>query len=87
MRTRSMENAVRVSNLILGSKEVGIPALAKLLQVDEKIFAESWRAFRSGKLKELSFTDHTLLSQIKEYLLDYLVSFDSGFDGLVARIW
>ena len=86
IRTGRVESAINVGKIILGSKEEKIPALARLIRVDERIFAESWRVFRSGKFKELSFTDHTILSQIKEYRLDYLISLDSGFDGLVARI-
>ncbi len=86
IRTGRVENAVKVGKIILGSKEERILTLARLIRVDEKTFAESWRVFRSGKLKELSFTDHTILTQIKEYNLDYLISLDRGFDGLVARI-
>jgi len=86
MRTRRLESAVNVGKLILGSKREAIPALARLIRVDERIFSESWRVFQSGKLKGLSFTDHTILSQIKEYQLEYLISLDRDFDGLVARI-
>jgi len=86
IRTGRVDSAVKVGKLILGSREEAIPALARLIRVDERIFSESWRVFQSGKLKELSFTDHTILSLIKEYRLDYLISFDRGFDGLVARI-
>ena len=86
MRTRRLESAVNVGKLILGSKREAIPALARLIRVDERIFSESWRVFQSGKLKGLSFTDHTILSQIKEYQLEYVISLDRDFDGLVARI-
>ncbi len=53
MRSRRVESAIKVGKIILGSKEEGLSPLARLIRVDEKIFAESWLVFRSGKFKEL----------------------------------
>jgi uncharacterized protein len=86
MRTRRLEESIKIGKLILGSKSEGIPALARLVHVDERTFEESWNVFQSRKYSKLSFTDHTLLSQMKAYHLEYLISFDTGFDGLVTRI-
>jgi predicted nucleic acid-binding protein len=86
VRTGKVANAIKIGKLILGAKEEAIPVLAKVLRVDEHLFSESWRNFERGKLRDLSFTDQTILSLMKEHSLDYLLSFDKGFDGLVARI-
>lgn len=58
----------------------------RLLRVDERIFGEAWAQFKAGRFKGLSFTDHTILTQLKALKLDTLLSFDTGFDGLAARI-
>jgi len=33
-----------------------------------------------------SFTDHTILGQVRRLGIDSVTSFDSGFDGLVTRV-
>lgn len=86
LRTRRLEVAVKVGKIILGSIEESIPPLARMVYVDDRIFMEAWATFRAGRFKGLSFTDHTILAQMTELGIDVLISFDSGFDGLVARI-
>lgn len=86
VRTRRIDLAVSTGKIILGSVEDSIPAIAKLIRVDERIFSNSWSSFKGGKYKGLSFTDHTILSQMKEFGIDTLVSLDGGFEGLVRRV-
>jgi hypothetical protein len=86
VRTRRLDFAVKVGKMILGSKEESIPTLAKLVRVDERIFMEAWTTFKAGRFQGLSFTDHTILAQLKNLRIESLLSFDKGFDGLTARI-
>lgn len=86
VRTGRLEIAVKMGKLILGSKEESMPSLVRLAKVDERIFAEAWTTFRTGRFEGLSFTDHTILAQLKESKTEALISFDTDFDGLATRI-
>lgn len=86
VRTGRLATAIKAGKIILGSKEESIPSLARLVRVDERIFAEAWATFKAGRFEGLSFTDHTILAQLKEFKIDTLISFDKGFDGLAARV-
>lgn len=85
LRTERLD-VMKMSKIILSSKEESGPSLVKLIRVDEGISAEAWATFKAGKFEGLSFTDHTILAQLKEFKIDFLISFDKGFDGLAARI-
>lgn len=86
VRTGRIDVAINTGKMILGSEEEAIPAIARFIRVDERILSKSWNNFKQGKYKKLSFTDHTILSQMKEFGIDTLLSFDSNFDGLVSRV-
>jgi predicted nucleic acid-binding protein len=86
VRTGRREAAVKAGKMVLGSKEESIPALARLVRVDELAFREAWERFQSGKFAGLSFTDHTILAQMNDLKVDLVLSFDGGFDGKVSRI-
>ena len=86
IRTGRTDIAIKMGKLILGSKEEAIPSLARLMRVDERIFSEAWATFKTGRFEDLSFTDHTILAQLKELKIDALISFDTDFDGLTTRI-
>jgi len=68
--------------LILGDD---LPRFLEIIFVDRVIFNKAWKYFQ--RYKELSFTDCTSLALIEEYEIDYIASFDSDFDGIVARIF
>ncbi len=85
-RTGRVDVAVRAGKMILGSPEESLSGLASLVRVEERVFAEAWALFKSGRFRGLSFTDHTILALMKERGIDTLVSFDTGFDGKVQRI-
>jgi len=86
VRTKRLDIAIKMGKIILGSREESIPSLTRLVRVDERIFAEAWKTFKAGRFEGLSFTDHTILAQLKELKIDALISFDTGFDGLATRI-
>ena len=86
IRSKRPDVAVKTGKIILGSKVEGIPSLVRLTRVDERIFAMAWTTFKGGRFEGLSFTDHTILAQLKELKIEALASFDTGFDGLATRI-
>lgn len=85
-RTRRLQISLNAGALILGSRESGIPALARMLRVDEQAFHEAWKSFRTHKKPGLSFTDHTCISLARAYAGGTIMSFDEGFDGLLTRV-
>ncbi|MBS7651481.1 MAG: PIN domain-containing protein [Candidatus Bathyarchaeia archaeon] len=86
LRTGRLDAAVKMGKIILGSKEESIPSLVRIIRVDERIFSEAWATFKTGRFEGLSFTDHTILAQLKDFKIDVLISFDTGFDGLAVRV-
>ncbi|MDH2899466.1 MAG: PIN domain-containing protein [archaeon] len=89
VRTGRIDKAVLVGRIILGYEGENMLPLARLLIVDESVFNRAWENFSSQKYKNkrLSFTDHTILVQMKDLGIEAIASMDSGFDGLVARIF
>jgi hypothetical protein len=85
-RTGNPDLAVRAGSLILGSPESSVKPLARLLRVDAAAFSDAWAAFRSKRSRGLSFTDQTTVALMRQAGIDSLVSFDSGFDGIVRRV-
>ncbi len=85
-RTRRIDKAVNAGLLILGSKEDKIPALARLIKVDEGTIQAAWKSFRGAKTPFLSFTDHTRIDLARTYTGGVIMSFDEHFDGLLTRI-
>jgi len=86
IRTRRPSTAVKAGKLILGSEDEGIPRLVRIIRVDERIFSEAWKTFKTERFEGLSFTDHTILAQLREFRIDTFTSFDSAFDGLATRL-
>ncbi len=86
VRTRRVGLGISAGCLILGSKDSGVPAFARLVRVDEQIFNEAWRNFCGGKKPNLSFTDYTSLGLARSYGGGMIMSFDDGFDGFLTRI-
>jgi len=87
VRTRRLEPAVNAGVLILGSKEKKLPAVARMLRVDQSTLQESWKSFMSEKTPTLSFTDHTCVSLARSFAGGMIMSFDEHYDGLLSRIF
>ena len=85
-RTRRVEKTVNAGLLILGSKEDKIPALTRMVKVDERTIQAAWKSFRGAKTPLLSFTDHTCVDLARTYAGGVIMSFDEHFDGLLTRI-
>ena len=79
-RTRKLELAIDVGEYILRSPRI------RKLWVSEEIFESAWRKFKSHRRGQMSFTDFTSLVLMEENGIKDIMSFDSGFDGLVSRL-
>src|SRR5712692_655433 len=84
VRTGRVAIAIKVGKLLLGSAEEKVPALVRLVRVDEEAFGDARKTSKSGKFERLSFTDQTILGQVSRLGIDSVATFDSGFDGLVS---
>ena len=62
-------------------KGIGILKSNELLKVDSQVFADAWNL--SKKFDGLSFTDCTNVALMKHYNIDFIATYDSGFDGIV----
>jgi len=80
VRTRRQELAVDIGKYILES-----PRIIKLWTTKE-IFEDAWKKFQTLKDKPLSFIDCTTLAHIEKNRVKQIMSYDSGFDGLISRI-
>jgi hypothetical protein len=72
--------------LDLGKFIIESPRITKL-RIDESAFEKAWEKFKLLKDKTLSFTDCTSLALIEKSGIKQIMSFDSGFDGLVSRLF
>ena len=79
-RTHNHQIAVNTGRLIIDS-----PRIEKLAAGEERFF-KAWGKFKDMNDKALSFTDCLSLVIMEEIGASKILSFDSGFDGLVARI-
>jgi len=80
MRTRSHELAVDVGEYAIKS-----PRIVKLW-VTEESFDAAWENFQKLKDRPMSFTDCASLALANKNNIGQIMSFDSGFDGLVRRV-
>ncbi len=85
-KTGDVRNASRVKDLILGNKEKDIQQFMNLLFVDKEVLNKGWNIFVKYANKKLSFTDCTTIELMNGRDIEYLASFDGGFDGIVQRL-
>ncbi|MEM2338377.1 MAG: PIN domain-containing protein [Candidatus Bathyarchaeia archaeon] len=81
IRTRRHDLAIDIGKYIIES-----PRIIKLWTTRE-IFELAWQKFKTLKDKPLSFTDCITLAHIERNKIKQILSFDSGFDGLIQRIY
>lgn len=70
--SKSMEKAVLAGNIIKESIEI--------LKIDEGVFEDSWKMFKSQKASRFSFTDCTSIATIRASGVKDLASFDKEFE-------
>jgi len=80
VRTRRHNLAVDVGNYIIES-----PRILKLWTTKD-IFDLAWERFKTFKDRPMSFSDCVSLAHIEKNGIKQIVSFDSGFDGLIQRL-
>ena len=54
--------------------------------VNEDAFKLAWKIFNDYADRRLSFTDATSIAFMRIHKIEYIMSFDKHFDGIVARI-
>jgi hypothetical protein len=83
MRTGRHDLAVDLGNFILGMDH---PKFVTILPIEKEIFSSTWSTFISYSKQGLSFTDCSSIALIRKLRIKNIVSFDSGFDGILHRI-
>lgn len=81
VRTRRHDLAIDVGKYIIESQR-----FTKLWTTKEA-FDMAWEKFKTFKDKPLSFTDCVTLAHMEKNHIKQIISFDSGIDGLVQRIY
>jgi len=81
VRTRRHDLAVDIGKYIIES-----PRITKLWTTKE-VFGFAWEKFKAFADKPLSFSDCVSLALMEKNRVNQMMSFDSGFDGLVQRIY
>ena len=69
----------------LGKYIIESPRITKLW-ITQDSFHAAWEKFRTLKDKPMSFTDCASVALMETNNIKQIMSFDSGFDGLVQRI-
>jgi len=81
VRTRRHDLAVDIGKYIIES-----PRITKLWTTKEA-FDLAWEKFKAFADKPLSFSDCVSLALMEKNRVNQMMSFDSGFDGLIQRIY
>lgn len=81
VRTDKPELAIDVGEFAVESPRI------RILQITKADFHGTWEKFRSLSGEKLSFTDCATLWLMEENRIKEVMSFDSGFDGFVNRIF
>ena len=81
VRTRRHDLAVDIGKYIIES-----PRITKLWTAEDT-FDVSWQKFKAFKDHPLSFTDCASLALMEKNHINQIMSFDSGFDGLIQRVY
>ena len=81
VRTRRHDLAVDIGKYIIES-----PRIEKLWTTKDN-FDAAWQKFKAFKDQPLSFSDCVSLALTEKTRIKQIMSFDSGFDGLIQRIY
>lgn len=83
-RTGSFEAAKRIGDRIRGVGEYS--PVAEMRFVSGETFAAAVEEFERYHDHPISFTDAATIALVKEHDVDYVLSFDTDFDGIVERL-
>ncbi len=84
LRRGSFEAAKQVGERLRGVDPY--PETYNLLRVSDGRFADAIDVFEQYDDQRLSFTDATTVALSQHYGIDYVLTFDDDFDGIVSRI-
>ncbi|MDD5615814.1 MAG: PIN domain-containing protein [Candidatus Methanoperedens sp.] len=85
-KTGDVKKAIEIRDFILGNEKEDIQKFMNLLFVDKEVLENGWKIFVKYASRKLSFTDCTTIELMNSRDIEYLASFDGGFDGIVERI-
>ncbi|MDD5473110.1 MAG: PIN domain-containing protein [Candidatus Methanoperedens sp.] len=85
-KTGNVKKAFEIRDLIFENEKEDVPQFMNLLFVDKEVLNKGWNIFVKYANKKLSFTDCTTIELMKSRDIEYLASFDGGFDGIVSRL-
>lgn len=85
-KTGDVKKAIEIRDLVLGNEKEDIQKFMNLLFVDKEVLDKGWKIFVKYAGKKLSFTDCTTIELMNSKDIEYLASFDGGFDGIVQRL-
>jgi predicted nucleic acid-binding protein len=85
-KTGDVKKAIGIRDFILGNKEKDMQQFMNMLLIDSEVLDEGWKIFVKYADKKLSFTDCSTIELMNSRDIEYLASFDGGFDGIVERI-
>ena len=85
-KTGDVKKAIEIRDLILGNEKENVPQIMNLLFVDKEVLNKGWNIFVKYANKKLSFADCTTIELMNGKDIEYLASFDAGFDGIVQRL-
>ena len=80
VRTKRVDIALDIGNFILSAPIV-------FLHVNEEAFNIAWTIFKRYAERGLSFTDSTSIALMRIHRIEYIMSFDKHFDGIVSRLY
>jgi len=83
-RFNDPETALPVGQRIVGTEDC--PSPVELLFVGPDRFHQAIDLVAQYSDQRLSFTDATTVTLVDEHDIDYVLSFDSDFDGIVDRL-
>jgi hypothetical protein len=81
VRTRRHDLAADIGKYIIES-----PRILKLWTTKE-VFVRAWEKFQTYRDRPMSFTDCVSLAHMEKNNIRQIISFDSGFDGFVQRLY
>ena len=84
IRTKKKELVKKVFSLFVGNE-----AMVLLHSFPHDLISPAWETFEkfSDKKRPLSYTDCTNIAFCQKRNIEYILSFDSEFDGILNRIY
>ena len=86
-RRKNLSIQQSLHDFIHGNQSKDIPKTILFREINEELYKETWRLCEKYTDQGLSFTDLTILVICTKLNINYLATFDDGFDGMITRIY